>query len=117
MSAASPAAIAAAQKAIQSAFPGQLFFSITQAAAALNIAERTLRNRLVLGTSPVATTTIGGHRVVPLPALVEYVASRFEDASETAASPPAGQQKPPAKRGPGRPRRCQQQQKEVRHAG
>ena len=68
-------------------FPGQVFLSLDDAAAAMARPAKSVKNDLYLGTFPVPTIKIGRRRVVSITALASYL-----DSLET------------PRPGPGRPR-------------
>lgn len=96
-----PAALDAAEREVARVFPGLIFASLTAASNAVGISAKTYRNLLSAGAAvPFASLRIGGKRVVPVAALVKFLATKLEEAGCVREIEPP---QPPARRG--RPRK------------
>jgi hypothetical protein len=87
--------------AFSASIDGRILLPLDEAARALGIAEKTIRNQLVYGSFPIRTVKIGRRRLVVVADLL-----RFIGAATPAEPAPAAQPEPqPARRGRGRPRK------------
>jgi hypothetical protein len=85
-------------------FPGRAFASAAAVGRLIGLAPQTTRNNISNGTFPVPTARIANKRVVPIPALIEFLEQNGFAASSDAA--PAAQAEPqPPRRPRGRPRK------------
>jgi hypothetical protein len=89
-----------AREFVQQMFPGRAFVPAAAVGRLIGLAPQTTRNNISAGTFPIPTVRIANKRVVPIPALIEFLERNGFAASEEA---PAGQPEPPRRRG--RPRK------------
>jgi hypothetical protein len=85
-----------------STIDGRILLPLDEAARALGIAEKTIRNQLVYGSFPIKTVKIGRRRLVVVADLLRYISGDAAPA-EAAPAAPAVQPEPPRRRG--RPRK------------
>jgi hypothetical protein len=88
-----------AREFVEKMFPGRAFAPASAVGRLIGLAPQTTRNNISNGTFPVPTTRIANKRVVPVPALIEFLEQHGFAASEDPAADP----EPPARRG--RPRK------------
>lgn len=106
-----------AREFVEQMFPQRAFAPASAVGRLIGLAAQTTRNSISAGTFPVATVRIANKRVVPLPALIEFL-EQNGFAQSPAAEPVTPFETPKARpRGrPGRPRKypapAAQQQKE-----
>jgi hypothetical protein len=89
-----------AREFVQQMFPNRAFVPASAVGRLIGLAPQTVRNNISAGTFPVPTTRIANKRVVPLPALIEFL-ERHGFAGSDDAAPAAPE--PPRRRG--RPRK------------
>lgn len=56
-------------------FPGQILIPLVEASQSIGISAKTARNKLSIGTFPIATVKIAGRRFIHIQDLVNYVDS------------------------------------------
>lgn len=95
-----------AREFVEQMFPRRAFAPASAVGRMFGLAPQTTRNNVSAGTFPVETVRIGNKRVVPIPALIEFL-EKNGFAPSPAAEPVAPFETPKARpRGrPGRPRK------------
>jgi hypothetical protein len=88
--------------ALSVSIDGRILLPLDEAARALGIAEKTIRNQLVYGSFPIRTVKIGRRRLVVVADLLRYIAGGDTPAEQ---ADPAAQPEPRRQRG--RPRKYQ----------
>lgn len=94
-----------AREFVENMFPGRAFASASAVGRLIGLAPQTTRNSISAGTFPLATTRIANKRVVPLPALIEFLeqngfAPATTTPAETAETTPARPRGRPRKYAP-----------------
>jgi len=67
---------------LEGQYPGAVFLRVKEAARALGMCERTLRNELSRKTFPISTVKLKGKRLIPIVELAKFLDTLHKDATK-----------------------------------